>query len=80
MEEANLWVSVKTLYGLCEAIANHAQSVLPQIKEDIFNDRKVAVHFDETTWPILGNEKQSYLWVMSNRSPSRPWISVAVPL
>lgn len=68
MESQGLEVSVKTLYGLCEAVADHASSVLPQIKEDIFNDRKVAAQLDETPWLILGNESKSYMWVMSNRS------------
>ena len=48
MEAAGLDVSVKTLYGLASAVAEHANSVLPQIKEDIFNDKKVAVHLDKT--------------------------------
>jgi transposase len=68
MEAAGLETSVKTLYGLCEAIAEHANSALPQIKEDIFNDRKVAAQLDETPWPILGESSSSYMWVMSNRS------------
>lgn len=68
MEAAGLDVSVKTLYGLCRTVAEHANEVLPLIKEDIFNDKRVAVHLDETTWPIIGAESQSYLWVMSNRS------------
>ena len=58
MEAAGLETSVKTLYGLCEAIAEHANSALPQIKEDIFNDRKVAAQLDETPWPILGESSQ----------------------
>jgi transposase len=68
MESAGLDVSVKTLYGLCEAVADHVTGVLPQIKEDIFNDRKVAAQLDETPWLILGAESKSYMWVMSNRS------------
>ena len=68
MEASGLDVAVKTLYGLCEAVAEHATHVLPQIREDIFNDGRVAVHLDETTWPILGSDSRSYLWVMSNRS------------
>ena len=68
MEGAGLDVSVKTLYGLCRTIAEHGNTVLAQIREDIFNDKSVAVHLDETTWPIIGAENQSYLWVMCNRS------------
>lgn len=68
MESAGLEVSVKTLYGLCEAVSDHASCVLSKIKEDIFNDRKVAAQLDETPWLILGSESKSYMWVMSNRS------------
>jgi hypothetical protein len=68
MEAAGLDVSVKTLYGLCEAVAEHANHVLPQIKQDIFNDRKVAAQLDETPWLIQGDKSKSYMWVMSNRS------------
>lgn len=68
MEAAGLEVSVKTLYGMCEAVAEHAETILPQIKEDIFNDHQVAVHLDETTWLILGQESKSYMWAMTNRS------------
>jgi transposase len=68
MEAAGLEVSVKTLYSLCDAVSEHANSVLPQIKEDIFNDRKVAVQLDETPWLILGQQSKGQMWVMSNRS------------
>jgi len=68
MEAQGLETSVKTLYGLCQAVAEHAECVLPQIKEDIFNDRKVAAQLDETPWLILGQESKTYMWVMSNRS------------
>jgi hypothetical protein len=68
MESAGLETSVKTLYGLCETVAEHATSVLPQIRQDIFNDKKVAAQLDETPWLILGNQSKSYMWVMSNRS------------
>jgi transposase len=68
MEAAGLEVCVKTLYGLCEAVSDHAQSVLPQIKDDIKNDPQVATHLDETPWLILGEKSKSYMWVMSNRS------------
>jgi transposase len=68
MEAAGLDVSVKTLYGLCEAVAEHANSILPQIKEDIFNDKRVAAQIDETPWLILGQDGKSYMWALSNRS------------
>lgn len=68
MEAAGLDVSVKTLYGLCEAVAEHGESVTQQIKEDIFNDRKVAAQLDETPWLILGQQSKGHMWVMSNRS------------
>ena len=66
MEEAGLKIDVKTLYGLCEAVAEHAQAVVPQIKKEIQNDY-CAVHLDESPWRILRENTLGYLWVMSNR-------------
>ena len=68
MEAADLDVSVKTLYGLVAAVADHANSVLAQIREDILNDKRVAAQLDETTWLIQGSESKSYMWALSNRS------------
>jgi transposase-like protein len=66
MEEGGLHVDVKTLYGLCEAVADHCQSVIPMIKKEIEADF-CAVHLDETPWKILGSESTSYMWALSNR-------------
>jgi transposase len=66
MEEAGLQVEVKTLYGLCEAVAEHCNAVLPRIKKEIQNDY-CAVHIDESPWRILREGTLGYLWVMSNR-------------
>ena len=57
MEGAGLKVDVKTLYSLCEAVAEHCEnSVVPKIRQDIFNDF-CAVHLDESPWPIMGRIK-----------------------
>lgn len=66
MEEAGLQVDVKTLYTLCEAVAEHCQSILPGIRRDIQRDY-CAVHLDETPWRILSNGTLGQMWVMSNR-------------
>jgi transposase len=66
MEEAGLQVEVKTLYGLCEAVAEHCNEVLPRIKKEIQNDY-CAVHLDESPWRILREGTLGYIWVMSNR-------------
>jgi len=66
MESAGLEIDVKTLYGLCEAVAEHCRSVEDRIRQDIFSDF-CAVHVDESPWPILGAESQSYMWAVSNR-------------
>jgi transposase len=69
MEGAGLEVDVKTLYGLCEAVAEHCRAVEERIRQDIFSDF-CAVHVDESPWPILGGESQSYMWAVSNRKGS----------
>jgi transposase len=66
MAEAGLDVEVKTLYGLCEAVAEHCNAILPRIKKEIQNDY-CAVHLDESPWRILREGTLGYLWVMSNR-------------
>jgi transposase len=60
MEEAGLDIDVKTLYGLCEAVAEHCKSVEERIRHDIFGDF-CAVHADESPWPIIGADSQSYM-------------------
>lgn len=67
MQAAGLSVSVKSLYGLCEAVAGHCEAVCEGIRQDILKDA-VATHIDETTWPLKGQNSQSYMWSLSNRS------------
>ena len=67
MRASGLNVTVKSLYGLCEGLADHCNQVLDGIRQDILNDF-VATHVDETTWPLQGNKKKSYMWAISNRS------------
>jgi len=69
MERSGVEVDVKTLYGLCEAVAGHCEAMLPRIKEDIQRDF-CALHLDESPWPIMGEKKKSYMWAMSNRAGS----------
>ena len=66
MESLGVDVDVKTLYGLCEAVAEHCNAVIPMIKKEITNDF-CAVHLDESPWKILSSEGTSYMWAMSNR-------------
>jgi len=66
MESQGLDVDTKTLYSLCEVVAEHCRSIEPEIKKDIFDDF-CAVHIDESPWPIIGAESKSYMWVVSNR-------------
>lgn len=37
MSQAGFDVEVKTLYGLCENVAEHCQAILPKIRSDIMN-------------------------------------------
>lgn len=66
MEAAGLDIDVKTLYSLCQSVAEHMESVTPLIRRDIMNDF-CAVHVDESPWLILGEEKKGQMWAMSNR-------------
>jgi transposase len=66
IESAGLAVDVKTLYSLCEAVAEHCQAVLPRVKHEIKNDY-AAVTIDETPWRILADKTYGQMWVMSNR-------------
>jgi transposase len=66
MEAQGLEVDTKTLYGLCEALATHCEAVVPRIRADILSDFSCA-HVDESPWPIIGQESQSYMWALSNR-------------
>jgi transposase len=66
MDAAGLSVNVKTLYSLCEAVAEHCHSILPRIRAEMKNDY-AAVCLDETPWRILSTKTQGQMWVMSNR-------------
>ena len=66
MESSGLNVDVKTLYSLCQAVAEHCGPILPKIKRDIFSDF-CAVHLDESPWPVLTSDSASYMWAVSNR-------------
>jgi transposase len=66
MESASLTVDVKTLYNLCEAVAEHCQAILPQIRQEIKTDY-ASVHLDETPWRLLSDRTYGQMWVMSNR-------------
>jgi transposase len=66
MESQGLKVNVKTLYGLCEGVAEHCDAVVPRIKAEILADF-TAAHLDETPWHIMGSEQTCYMWALSNR-------------
>jgi len=66
MEAQGLELDTKTLYRLCEALATHCEAVVPRIRGDILSDFACA-HVDESPWPIIGQESQSYMWALSNR-------------
>jgi len=66
MEESGLNVSVKTLYRLCETVAEHGSVVLAKIRREIL-DEFCAAHLDESPWRLFDDEKTGYMWVMSNR-------------
>lgn len=66
MEAAGLAIDVKTLYSMCEAVAEHCHAILPAIKNEIKTDY-AAVCLDETPWRILSDKTYGQMWVMSNR-------------
>lgn len=66
MEEVGLEIDVKTLYGLCEAVAEHCRSVEDRIRQDVLGDY-CAAHLDESPWPIQGEDSNGYMWALSNR-------------
>jgi transposase len=61
-------ITAKTIYRVTDALGEHGrrQNVMEKIKKDIFSV-PLAVHADETTWPIL-DEKDSdgYMWAICN--------------
>lgn len=66
MEAQGLDIDTKTLYGLCEAVAEHCGTVSDRIRRDILADF-CAAHVDESPWPIQGQDSQGYMWALSNR-------------
>ena len=66
MEAQGINVDTKTLYGLCEVVAEHCNSIREKVRQDILKDF-CAVHVDESPWPIQGQESQGYMWAISNR-------------
>lgn len=66
MEAAGLEVDVKTLYGLCQSVAEHMERVVPRIKEDIQSDF-CALHIDESPWLITSEKTRGQMWALSNR-------------
>jgi len=61
-------ITAKTLYGLTEGLSHHVRQgkVLDKIRNDIFN-APLAVHADETPWPILNShDSDGYLWTICN--------------
>lgn len=67
MEMAGLDVGVKTLFNLCQSVAEHCDaSVVPKIRRDIFSDF-CAVHADETPWKLLKSKTHGEMCVISNR-------------
>jgi transposase len=66
MEGAGLNVDVKTLYGLCEGVAEHCWAINKKILNDV-NEEFAAVHVDESPWPIQGQDSNGYMWAAGNR-------------
>lgn len=66
MEGAGLNVEVKTLYGLCEGVADHCWAMHKRILKDV-NEEFSAVHVDESPWPIQGQDSNGYMWAAGNR-------------
>jgi hypothetical protein len=69
MEKKGLYgITSKTLYGLIDALSSHARraQVMEKIRQDIFSV-PLAVHADETTWPILNDhDSDGYIWTICN--------------
>lgn len=69
MESRGLYgISAKTLYCLIDSLSGHIRrsGVLDKIRKDIF-DVPLAVHADETPWPILDDrDSDGYLWTICN--------------
>ena len=71
MEEQGLDVPVRTLYNLQAIAAQRLESVAKRVRHDVFSQKNLAVHMDETPWPIFDKkQKNGYMWVMSNQGGS----------
>lgn len=71
MLRLGLKVPVMTLYRLSEQVALHLEAVAEEIRIDIFAEKKLAVHLDETSWPILSNhDDDGQMWVLANQAGS----------
>jgi transposase len=71
MKRAGLSVPVMTLYRLSEQVALHLEGVAEEIRQDIFQAQELAVHLDETRWPILSNhDDDGQMWILSNQAGS----------
>lgn len=66
MEGAGLNVEVKTLYGLCEGVAEHCWAMMKKILADVHEEFSAA-HVDESPWPIQGQDSNGYMWAVGNR-------------
>lgn len=69
MEASGLNIEVKTLYGLCEAVAEHGEAIIEEIRQDMMSDF-CALHIDESPWRILGEKQTGQMWVLANRIAS----------
>ena len=66
MQACGLSIDVKTLYGLCQKVAEICdKAVLPEIRKNILSEFS-AVHLDETPWGLLGGTG-GQMWTLSNR-------------
>lgn len=71
MKRLGLNVPVMTLYRLSEQVALHMEGIAEEIRLDIFAAKMLAVHLDETRWPILSNhDDDGQMWILSNQAGS----------
>ncbi len=72
MKRIGLQVPVMTMYRLSEQVALHMGNVAEKIRDDILRAAsQIAVHLDETRWPILSNhDDNGQMWILSNQAGS----------
>lgn len=72
MKREGLRVPVMTMFRLSEQVAVHMDHVAERIRSDILEAAgKIAVHLDETRWPILSNhDDDGQMWILSNQAGS----------